>query len=91
MALHKPFGENLARFEPAAGAIRAEDGDAGLAQPIADAGSDRRLGTQNRKLDLMIEAVLHQPAAVRRRDVPVFTARCRAGITGCGEYRIARR
>ena len=38
---HEAFGEDLARLEPSAGTVRAEDREAGLAQAIADARGDR--------------------------------------------------
>ncbi len=51
VTLHEPFRKDLARLEPTSRAVGAEDRNAGVAQTVADAGGDRRLRPEHRKVD----------------------------------------
>ena len=51
VTLHEALGEDFARFEPPARTIRAEHRNARIAQAVADAGRNRRLGPDHGQID----------------------------------------
>jgi len=89
MAFHEPLGKDLARFKAAGGAIGAERCNAGRTQAIADSRGDGGFRAENDEIDRFLFATLSQRFGVRGRDVPVFTARCGAGISGRRENSVA--
>ena len=90
--VHEALREDLARLEPATGAVRAEHGEPRIAQPVADPRGNRGFGADDDEIDLVGLRAVDEFARVGHADVgQVFAPRHGARVAGRMIERRARR
>ena len=85
VALHDALGERLRPLEPRRRLRRADDGHAGLAEPVRQPGHERDLGPDDDEVHAAVERERDEPVDVVGRDGHVLGDVGRAGVAGRAE------